>query len=352
MNILSRYIGLTLIKATLLILFVFIGFEIFILLATQLNSIGKGSYNIFQAIIYVFLILPQQTYLLFPIAGLLGILFGLSILANRSELIVMRTSGLSTLQILRYALQAGFILIIIMCFIGEIIGPKAKILAEKRKVIATSTAQALQTRSGLWLRQGENFYYIKTIYSAKYIADISRYVFKDQELVQTSFAKEGHYKDNAWQMSEVKESNISLQKITSKFIPETMWDLAINPHLLRISQNPPDEMSLKQLSEVIEYQKRNHLIGTNERIVFWQRIFQPISILVMMFLAVPFVFGALRSAKTSFRLVMGVIVGFAFYLSNQLFPPLSQVLNFPPIIAALLPALFFGFIGVILFRNI
>lgn len=352
MNILDRYIASTLIKSTLLILLVFVGFEIFILMATQLDSLGKGSYNIWQAMIYVLLVLPQQTYLLFPVAGLLGMLFGFSWLANHSELIIMRTSGVSPMQILRYALQAGVVLVIFMVLMGEVIAPKAKLLAEKRKLTEISAGQVLKTQSGIWLRQGENFYDIKTIYSAKHIANVSRYLFNQQQLISASFAKEGLYKDGGWQMSDVKISNISDQAVTTTLMPHTTWYLAINPHLLSISQRPSEEMSLRQLSDLIDYQKSNHLIDNTKRIVFWQRIFQPLSILVMMFLAIPFVFGPLRSATTGLRLVLGIIVGFAFYLSNQLFPPLSQTLNFSPIIAAILPPLFFALAGVILFRRI
>ena len=155
--IIGRYIGSTLIKAILLVLLIFMGLELFILLATQVNSLGKGSYNIWQAFVYVLLILPQQTYFLFPMAGLLGMLFGLSLLANSSELIIMRASGVSPVKIMRYAMQAGIILIIFVTFIGEVIGPSAKHLGEKRKLIATSSGQALKTGEGLWLRQGAEF---------------------------------------------------------------------------------------------------------------------------------------------------------------------------------------------------
>ncbi len=239
-----------------------------------------------------------------------------------------------------------------MVLIGEVIAPKTKLIAEKRKLTAMSTGHLLKTESGVWLRQDQNFYNIKTIYSAKHIADVSQYMFDHQQLVSASCAKEGWYEHGGWQMFNIKESHITETSVTSTLIPHAIWHLAIDPHLLSISQRTPEEMSLRQLSDLINYQKSNHLIGNNERIVFWQRIFQPLSILVMMFLAIPFVFGPLRSVTTSLRLVLGVIVGFAFYISNQLFPPLSQTLGFSPIIAAMLPPLVFAVIGVILFRRI
>ena len=349
--ILARYIGSTLIKAMLLVLLVFIGLELFILLATQLNSLGKGSYHIGQAFLYVLLILPQQTYVLFPVAGLLGMLFGLSILANHSELIIMRAAGLSPWQIMRYALVFGGLLIIIMTLIGEGVGPWAKHLAEKQKLKATTSGRALKTAQGLWLRQEQNFYYIQNIYSPKHIENISHYSFNThQQLESVSFAKEGYFKNHEWHIQAIQKSiiHLDLKKITTQHIPNTIWDLAIDPRLLSISSSTPNEMSLSQLSDYIDYQKRSHLVPLIYQLSFWQRVMQPLASLVMMFLAIPFIFGFLRSTTTSLRLLLGIIVGFVFYMCNQLFPPLSQVLNFPPYFAAFLPSLLFMFLGILL----
>ncbi|MDX2164328.1 MAG: LPS export ABC transporter permease LptG [Gammaproteobacteria bacterium] len=351
--IIGRYIGSSLIKATLLVLLVFLGLETFILLATQVNSMGKGAYNIWQALLYVFLILPQQTYFLFPMAGLLGMLFGLSLLSNSSEIIVMRASGISPVKIMRYAMQAGLILVITVTLIGELIGPSAKHLGEKRKLIATSSGQAIKTGEGLWLRQGQNFYHIGQIDSSHRIENVSQYVFDDaQHLMIVSFSSMGVYQNNTWHMKNIQQSSMSSNQVTSQTLGSQNWDLAIDPRLLKISLSTPDEMSLSQLSAFIEYQKQTNLVPTMYQLSFWQRALQPLASLVMMFLAIPFVFGPLRSVSTSLRLVLGIIVGFAFYLTNQLFPPLSQVLDFPPYLAAMLPILIFAIFGVILLKRV
>jgi lipopolysaccharide export system permease protein len=351
--ILGRYVGSTLIKATLLVLLIFTGLEIFILLATQVHSLGKGSYNIWQALLYVLLVLPQQTYFLFPMAGLLGMLFGLSLLANSSELIIMRASGVSPVKIMCYAMFAGVILVALVTFVGEVVGPSAKHLGEKRKLIATSSGQALKTGEGLWLRQGQSFYHIQQIDSSHRIENVSRYLFdKAQHLISVSFSTMGHYSDGAWQMENIQQSNMLPNSVTSEIIQAQPWDMAIDPRLLKISLSTPDEMSLSQLSDFINYQKQTNLVPTLYQLSFWTRILQPLASLVMMFLAIPFVFGPLRSVTTSLRLVLGIIVGFVFYLTNQLFPPLSQVLNFPPYLAAILPIVIFALFGIILLKRV
>ncbi|MCK1890503.1 LptF/LptG family permease, partial [Legionella pneumophila] len=50
--------------------------------------------------------MPYQVYLFFPIASLLGCLVGLGVLANHSELVVMRAAGISIGQITGAVLKA------------------------------------------------------------------------------------------------------------------------------------------------------------------------------------------------------------------------------------------------------
>ena len=72
MKILDRYIALTLIKVTLLVLFSLVLLFSFFALVDQLDSTGRGNYGVWQAITYVFLTTPRLTFELFPIAAVIG----------------------------------------------------------------------------------------------------------------------------------------------------------------------------------------------------------------------------------------------------------------------------------------
>jgi lipopolysaccharide export system permease protein len=83
-------------------------------------------------------------------------------------------------------------------------------------------------------------------------------------------------------------------------------------------------------------------------LAFWHRILQPLATLVMMLLAVPFAFGQLRSTTRSLRLLVGILLGFGFYILNEFFGPISIVYQFPPVLAASLPMLVFAALGIVL----
>jgi len=68
----------------------------------------------------------------------------------------------------------------------------------------------------------------------------------------------------------------------------------------------------------------------------------------MINLSVLFVFGALRSVTMGLRILMGVVLGFSFYMFNQLFGPISLVYQFPPVLAAATPILIFLVIFIVL----
>ena len=95
----------------------------------------------------------------------------------------------------------------------------------------------------------------------------------------------------------------------------------------------------------------NHQNVDNYELAFWQRVLQPLTTGVMVLLAIPFIFGSLRSVTMSVRLVLGAMIGFSFHLLNEFFAPLTQVYHWPPLLSATCPTLLFaGFAVLLLWR--
>jgi lipopolysaccharide export system permease protein len=104
-------------------------------------------------------------------------------------------------------------------------------------------------------------------------------------------------------------------------------------------------MSLTRLREYANYLKKNRLQASNFQLAFWQRVFQPFTTMIMVLLSIPFVFAAPRSVSMGRRILFAIIVGFSFYISNAFFGEFSIVLQFPPMIAAILPTILFAIVG-------
>lgn len=349
MSMLSRYISRIIISSILLVLLILLGVESFLELATELKDVGKGSFTFFQALMNVPFVLPTDLYELFPMAALIGSMIGLGKLANQSELVVIMAAGVSKWTITRYLLQSAFILLIAVSIIGEFVAPKATYYARDFKAMAISGGQALKTGSGVWFRDGDNFIFIKDIHSGNRLANIIRYKFdKDARLIVTSHAEDGSYQKGRWIFSKVKESNIFHDHITSRFLPTQQWDIKLDKRLLGVSNQNPNQMTLLKLYSYLRYRHQNDLGTGVYEFAFWKRIMQPFSSLVMVFLAIPFIFGPLRSVTMGLRVLTGVMIGIGFYIFNQFLAPLSQVYQIPGMFAAMFPTIIFAIMGAFL----
>jgi lipopolysaccharide export system permease protein len=128
MKILQGYINRTLSHTIGLVILLFMGIDVFILLAGQLHDYSAGNYGVLQAFIFVALSLPVQLYHLFPMAAFIGVLLGMGLLDSHSEILVMRAAGVSSQQLLMMVLRTGFILMLIATLIGELMGRYLNIL--------------------------------------------------------------------------------------------------------------------------------------------------------------------------------------------------------------------------------
>ena len=74
MNTLDRYIGKSILGAIFATLFTLVGLSAIIKFVEQFRSVGKGSYDIWQAVAYTGLTMPKDVETFFPMAALLGAL--------------------------------------------------------------------------------------------------------------------------------------------------------------------------------------------------------------------------------------------------------------------------------------
>ena len=131
-----------------------------------------------------------------------------------------------------------------------------------------------------------------------------------------------------------------------------IWDVPLKPSILGVSSSEPDEMTLHELRQFLRAQKLSHQTTFNYQLAYWQRLIQPVTTMVMMVLAIPFIFGPLRSSTMGSKLLAGAIVGFGFHIINRFFGPVSQVFQWPPEIAAFGPTCLFALLGLYLMRRV
>lgn len=352
MKLIESYIAKTVLSSIALVTLMLTGLQIFILFVNLLDDIGRADFGIAQAALFVLLETPYQVYLFFPMASLLGCLIGLGIMANHRELIVMRAAGMSIGQITWAVLKVAFFLIILVTALGETVVPKMAYYANDVKMQALSGGQALRTAHGVWLRYNNDFISIGTVQTNNVLENVFQFRFDAEHKMRLARHIERiYFKDNTWYAEQTGETLFTADQLQSRTIPLMPWDVALKPSVMQVSSSEPDEMTLHQLRQYLRAQKSNHQTALNYQLAYWQRLVQPLTTVVMMVLAIPFIFGPLRSSTMGSKFLAGATVGFGFHILNRFFGPVSQVLQWPPIVAALGPTILFAGIGLYLMRK-
>lgn len=353
MNILDRYIAATALGLIAAALLLVLGVDFLFAYVHELGGIGRGDYHASTAFVYTALTIPGRLYTLFPMASLIGVLMALGLLASRSELIVMRASGFSILQIAASIAKVGLVLAVVVTLLGEFVVPKAEIAADSLKVRAKSAGQAVLTARGTWIREGNDFIHIEKLLPRGVLQGVTRYQFNDQyQLEASTYVEQATYKHGSWRLQNIRVSQISNTKIDTQRIPEQTWDKLINPGLLDILLSEPDDLSLVGLDRYIRYLTMNHVDANHYKLIFWKKILMPVSVIIMVLLGIPFVFGPLRQSSLGLRLLAGIVLGFVFYIASEIFGPLSLVYSFPPFLAAAAPLVLFAGAGYWMMRKV
>lgn len=352
MKLLERYIAKTVLSATALVTLMLVGLQIFILFVNELGDIGKGSYSLWQAGGFVLLQMPYQVYLFFPMACLLGCLIGLGTMANHSELVVMRSAGMSIGQVILAVFKLAVILITVMTIAGEMWVPKLAYRANNFKMQALAGGQSLRTANGVWLHYRKDFIFIGSIVANNQLQHVHQFHFdKHHHLRVARTIEQINYLNGKWEAQGISETKLYRHKTNSQTVQQMTWDVALSPALLSFSSSKPDEMTLYELHQLLHAQKHVTQKMYDYQLTYFQRLIQPISTLVMMMLAIPFIFGPLRSSTMGSKLLAGAGIGFGFLMIHRFFGPFSQLLQWPPEFAAFTPTLIFALLGLYLMRR-
>lgn len=346
MTILHRYLAKTVIASILLIMCIVTALSFFISLLTEFRDIGLRDYSFFEAIIHCLLRLPYNIYQFSPMVVLIGGIFGLGLLATNQELMVMRTSGVSFSKLIQAIISGAFIIILTLTIVGEVVSPKANYLADKRKVSVQNGGQAIATSSGVWVHEGNDFFHVEQVSGKYHLEGVTRYQFDPHHnLLATYYASSMDFIDGRWMLFNLAKTTFDKDSVRSQQFSQATWNMTLNPNLLTIGLIEPEEMSLRKLFTYSEHLSKNGLQATEFKFSFWKRVFQPLATIVMILLALPFVLNISRSTMIGWRISIGVIVGFTFYIINTFLGQLSIVLQFSPWFAALLPIFIFASLG-------
>jgi lipopolysaccharide export system permease protein len=317
----------------------------------DLSLIGKGSFSLWLSLYCLLLGLPMQLYTLFSVVAFLGTVLSLGMLVQNNELVVFRASGLSFYRLLGIVLRAVFILLIMVTACGEFIAPNLN------KMAVAIKQQAIYSPSELinhyWWKNGNRFYYIDHAKDGQHVAGLQTLNLQEKtEGASVNYAKFAVKKGEVWLSPD--EVTTRLEKNTSKteVLHNQKIAAKLHIHTSQVERHEVNQESVFTLKKMIQERKKEGRSVAQFQVTYWGRQLQPIATLVLVLLGVPLVFTQMKRTTGGSRLLMGLAIGFSFYLINQLLAPIGVLLMWPPACVVLLPIAVFFFIGFYLMQRV
>ena len=340
---LFRYFAREILATSLLVLVALLALFGFFDLVRELDDVGRGGYRLGVMIGYVVLSLPSHAYVLLPAAALIGTLFALARMSDQSELTVMRSSGLSILQLAAHVAGAGFVVAAITLVVGEFVTPFTEEAAKSLRLKATSSIVARQFRSGFWVKDDRSFVNIQDVTADTELLDLKIYRFDDAfRLASISRAGKATYGGgNRWSLADVEVTRFDGDKAVLDRLPTAVWSSVLTPDILSVLKIVPERMSLLNLSAYIEHLRESRQKATRFEIALWQKIVYPAAAIVMMVLAIPFAIQSQRAGGTGAKIVLGILLGLGFHFAGRLFSHVGLLNDWPAAVSAGMPTLIF-----------
>jgi|TARA_B100001964_G_C14212192_1_gene591015 lipopolysaccharide export system permease protein len=352
---LARTVGLTMSLAV----FGIVGMLAIFTFIEQMEDV-TNNYKLVNVGQFVLYSLPRMFHGAIPFSALIGCIAGLGLLANSSELIVMRSAGVSTWSISWGAIKPALVLVGLGLFVGEYILPDFERIARNDRTRAMSDENEITPEFGFWYREGSIYMHFDEVGQSGLLEGVSHFYFRegdDRELVKTMFAERAVFhdmdsEDDYWLLEKVIVTEINGDNSVSEKVTSLQWHTNLTPEILSTEiLVQPDRMSIRELSNKIDYLRSEGLNSSKFELGFWSKVLQPFATVGLVFVAISFVFGPLREATTGMRVVTGLIIGIIFKFVQDLLSPASLVFGFPPAVASLIPIVICFVVGYMLMRR-
>jgi lipopolysaccharide export system permease protein len=355
---LDRYVAVGVLRSSLLVGLVFLSLDWLLAFLDEVDD-RRGSYDLLAVCEYILLTTPRRLWEVVPYVALLGALAGLSVLASRGELVVMRAAGRRPERITAAALLPALLLVAVGGWLGEIVGPGAEVLAQARKAVARGDG-ALQVRGGSWHRE-ETGDGIRVTHADRVAADGSLIGVAQYGLDSGGILRRVLRAERAVPTVEVDDSgrrrwwleSVTLLELTDEGVRRGLharlpWSSAAGPDRFRLqSLVAPERMALPDLLQRLRADTEEPRL----RLALWRKASQPLAVIALVLAGAAFVFGPLREQGMGTRLAAGVATGLLFRQAQDLLAPASLVFGFPPVLAVLLPVIAVAVTGLVLLRR-
>jgi lipopolysaccharide export system permease protein len=355
MTTIDRYLARAVAAGSLLVLGALLAIRGFVGVLRELDNIGTGNYGMVEALTYVVFSLPRHAYEFLPIAVLLGAMLGLGGLASNSELVVMRAAGVSVWRLARGIIVSGLALGVAMALLGDVLAPAAESYGKRLRTLSLNEGVSLADGKSTWIKDGDRIINLQHGLEGGEFGGI--YVFTldpSHRLTSVARASTADFGvDSNLLLTDFRESLLDASSgVSVRQLDDVSQRTGLRPELIDLAVVDANKLPSIALFQYIGYLERNGLDTYAYRIAFWSRIAGLVATVLMAAVALPFVFGPLRSSASGQRIMVGVMIGVIYFVGSRTVLSSGAVFGLNPFLIGWLPTLLLGAVVVIGIRAV
>lgn len=305
---------------------------------------GNGDAEVWR---YVSLRTPEIIARFLPFSALLGTILTLSQLNQNSEVISMKAAGLSAHQVLAPLMVAGLgVAILSFAFNERIVARATATLEAWKKVEYGPIPVDRGDRTNVWVRDGDNLIEVAQIRgrgNAATLEDVTLYLRRNSALTAMVTATNGTREGKGWRIDNAVRFDVASgkqQKLGTIHVAD-----GVRPDQFTLAHVDADSYSFIGLSAAIDDLKSAGRQTEALEGSLWHKFSGPLSAVLMPLLGAVAAFGVARSGKLFLRAVIGMALGFLYFVADNFALAMGNLGAYPPFLAAWAPFLLFLMIG-------
>ncbi|MGK2286135.1 LPS export ABC transporter permease LptG [Pedomonas sp. V897] len=305
---------------------------------------------------YVSLRMPQLISQFLPFSVLLGTLVTLATLNQNSEVVVMRAAGISAHQVLMPLVAAAGLISAGHFLFNEtvVVQSTARLQAWERVDYAPRSVIQPPEGQEIWVADGDTIIHAREAIQRQGQLILPGFeLFERQEgshLRRITTAEKAVYANGAWTLHSVRVYSPTGEPATAQ---DTLpWRTNVQTDRFLAVAVDPATVSYTRLRQAIRELSEGGRPTESLVASLYHKISGPFSSMLMPLLAAVSAFGVVRSGKLFVRIVIGMALGFGYFVADNFMLAMGQFGSVPPFLAAWAAPLLFLCIGEsVLFRT-
>lgn len=324
-------------------------------LKTIFNLIMRSGVPLDLAFTILGLHLPEIIVLTIPIGVLLGTLLVFNRLSGDSEIIALRTNGVSFFRIMVAPLLFGLLTSVVSFGINEGIVPVANRTAKKLEFLALYKAQLPEGQANFtYMERGADLTLHRIFYVGYYngqrLHDVIILDFSRDKMVQIISSATGIFNHGEWILENGRSYALNSKSDITRILQFEKLKLpgVKNAQKVLDSGNiKPKEMNMWELSNYIETLKQSNAVSNDLLVRYYQKFSQPLACLIVALAGAPL--GLLgRRSRSNIGLIYSAVVVFLYYVLQSSSGALGEAGRITPMVAAWLPNTVIGALGMLI----